>query len=172
MTRVFGYTTCSRPGCEHVVLAEVAYATAGLCTPCWDDASVDRRHVVDVMIEGRTAKMTAKPTKRAHNRKREIKRRGNAAYQARKALAKLAKGRAARRLAALHPAEYLVLLADERSRAGLEPWPAAMAVAFRDACREEGVDPSETLERLNTYHSGHAEAQDVAATRGPGVGTR
>lgn len=170
MTRIFGYTTCSNPTCNGAVLPEIAYATGGLCTPCWDEASGDRRRTLDVMIDGRTAKMAAKPAKTAFNRRRNVKRRGNAAYQAKKALAKLVKARAQRRLALLHPDEYLILLADERSKAGLDPWPTYLAMAFRDACRRPEGSPSVTLGYQGTYDPENAEAEGLATSSEPGNG--
>lgn len=83
------------------------------------------------------------PTKRFHRRR---KNRGDPTT---KHASEHARRRAKTRLANLYPAVYDQILAEERGKLGLEPWPVELAV-------RGGQDPdaSKTLAELEGYGSG------------------
>ena len=83
------------------------------------------------------------PTKRFHRRR---KNRGDPAT---KHAAEHARRRAKTRLAKLYPAVYDQILAEERGKLGLDPWPVELAVRGVD-----DPDGSKTLDALESYGPG------------------
>ena len=105
------------------MLKEVAERTRGYCGDCW--RTVFNENLTDVEIRGRGFKghiqlrTKTGPKKNKGNRTR--------AKQVEKA-----KLRAMKRLRAIFPDLYDMILAEERARVGLEPWPVEMAVRGSD----------------------------------------
>jgi hypothetical protein len=160
MTKVVGFTGCR--SCGTLVLNEASYATSGRCVECWLAESADERDMVEVLIEGRVAKLTTKNSNRAKNRYKERRRKTNPAYSARHNAVIAARRRAARRLGVLHRKEYLELLAVERAKVGMDPWPAVLAVEYRQLCEAEDT----TMSRPATYDPPDGQAQDVDSAEG------
>jgi hypothetical protein len=156
MPDVLGYKRCVQVGCENVLLNEVSYATAGLCSACWLSLPSEERKTVEVLIERRTAKVSTHHKRTAANRHREARRRASPTSRAKKVAKVEAKRAAARRIALKYRAEYLEILAHERAKRGLEPWPAVLALEYAKAT-------GTTISGAEVYAAGDAEAQDVDA---------
>jgi hypothetical protein len=159
MTAVAGYKSCS---CGALVLNETAYATRGRCVECWLSETEEERDKVELLIEGRTSKLSAKKSNRANNLWKERRRKTNPMYSERHNAVIMARRRAARRLAVLHRREYLELLAAERAKMGFDPWPAVLAVEYRQLCEAEDT----TMSRPATYDPPDGQAQDVDSAEG------
>jgi hypothetical protein len=131
---IVGYANCVL--CPEIVLRETARHTGGLCEKCWAGGhGPDIRHIE---VVGRGYKIRVPPRKT----KRPVTRDPN--HHA----AEKAKGRALKRLKAIFPDLYDTLVAEERSRAGLRPWPTYTAV------RHHGdPDCSKTIEFAEVYHA-------------------
>jgi hypothetical protein len=141
---VFGYELCSV--CQTPVVMEVSARTGGRCTKCWASTTVDRTKVLEVVGLGRRARVTvgastAKKDKPPANTKK---------------LAERCKHKALRRLRALFPDLYDVLLAEERAKHGLEPWPIERAAVTTD-----GLDAEATLAFAEVYHALSERGVDV-----------
>ena len=126
---VEGYELCAR-GCETWVRAEVASRTAGACPECF--AAEGGKVVRTAELIGRGMRVTIPLGDRPKRRKREL----SEARKARKREATRAADAARKRLAAMLPDLYDVVLADERASRGLEPWPTEIAVRGGDASDE------------------------------------
>lgn len=130
-----GYSVCVR--CNQPELSEVTRVTDGLCARCWHDHVAAPTKVIEVMVSGeRMAVNTAKRRKRRPNRGRPET----------KAAAAAAKRRAMRRLRAAFPDFYDMLVAEERARAGLVPYPWQRLLST-------GSGASETFDFAATYHA-------------------
>jgi hypothetical protein len=132
---VVGYDTCTL--CPNLVLKEVARHTGGICSECFaGGAGPDMRHIE---VVGRGYKIRVPPRKT---------RRTTHARDVNHHAVEKAKGRALKRLKAIFPDLYDTLLAEERARAGLNPWPTYAAV------RHSGdPDCSKTIEFAEVYHA-------------------
>lgn len=104
-----GYVDCHR--CGAWVVREAARRTGGLCASCID-AVRDQIGTMEIVIGGKLVKV------RTHEPRGGSKGDPNTAKAAAKAREK-----ARKRLSRLFPAVFEVLVADERARAGIEPWP-------------------------------------------------
>lgn len=120
---MLGYQMCP---CGRPVLDEVAYKTGGLCGDCFRIRANDAIAAHMVVIAGRE-KLVLRPlaTKRTpaelRQRKRAKKRNGKTAGEKRhQTKVNQAKAAATRRLRNLFPEMWEILLADERSKAGLD----------------------------------------------------
>jgi hypothetical protein len=163
MSAVLGYRRCIQVGCENYLLEEVAYATAGLCSACWLSLPSEDRKMVEIKLERQTARLSTHVKRTTHNRLREERRKRDPGYQHKKGQIVQAKRAAARRLAVKYRAEYLELLAQERGRRGLDPWPAILALEYaklRDT----------TISSAETYAADDAQAEDLDAATGPREG--
>jgi hypothetical protein len=132
---VLGYSVCAR--CNQPELTEIVRVTSGLCTACWRAGFTPPITLIEVMVSGeRMAVNTAKRRKRRTNRGRSET----------KAKAAQAKRRAMRRLRAAFPDFYDMLVAEERARAGLDPYPWRRLL-------NTGPGASETIDFAATYHA-------------------
>ncbi len=129
-----GYVTCGGCGSPWL-LKEIATRTGGVCSECFmAGTSIGR---IQVIADGIAMTMAAK---RFHRRR---KNRGNTET---KHKAEHARRRAKTRLAKLFPDLYDQILAEERGKLGLEPWPVELAVRAGD-----DPDGSKTLDALEMY---------------------
>lgn len=120
---VEGYALCCSCA-ERWVPEAVASRLAGRCHECYREDSGARLGRIEVV--GRGGRVTV-PLSRKRRRKAMTPGRA----QRRKLNAK-AKDAARRRLAAMFPDAYDILLAEERGQRGLEPWPAEVAARGGD----------------------------------------
>ncbi len=151
---IFGYRACQR--CNDHVVMEVWVVTGGFCSSCWRELEAPLFAKVDALVERRITPIGPSEARRRANRKREDRRRDKPEHKAHRQLRWRVKYAAMRRLRALHPEDYTVLLAEERAKAGLDPWPVSLAV--------EGHIASEALMTLRepvTYHPDDGEPEDV-----------
>jgi hypothetical protein len=131
-----GYRSCRNEHCCELVLVEVTYRTGGLCTTCFRGELGRSLAEVEVRNQGRTLKMQMPRGKRAAEK-------GNrwthmAATKARR--------RANDRLRMLFQDLYDVLLAEERGRLGLDPFPLETVVH-----EPSDGDPFETIAFARVY---------------------
>lgn len=142
-----GYRSCRNEHCDSgLVLLEVAQRTKGLCTDCFRGELGRSLAEIEVRNQGRTQRMRMPKAKQAAEK-------GNrwthmAATKARK--------RADRRLRLLFQDLYDVLLAEERARLGLDPFPLETAVH-----EPTGGDPSETIAFARVYAALDQHGVDV-----------
>jgi hypothetical protein len=135
---VEGYRACLNEWCGQLMLKEVAERTRGYCAECW--RTVFNENLTSVEIRGRGFKTEIQlRTKNSPKKNRGNKDR---AKQIEKA-----KLRAMKRLRAIFPDLYDMILAEERARVGLEPWPVDMAVRGSD-----DRDGEATLKFAQMYH--------------------
>jgi hypothetical protein len=133
--RVLGYTPCAR--CNQPTLDEIARVTKGLCAECHRARTAPATTLIEVMVAGERMKVNTAPRR---------KRRTNRGRRETRAAAAQAKRRAMRRLRAAFPDFYDMLVAEERARAGLDPYPLGRLVA-------QGPGASQTLDFAATYHA-------------------
>lgn len=129
-----GYVICGGCG-EAWVLREIASRTGGVCSNCFRTGTTVGR--IKVLADGIEMSM---PTKKFHRRR---KNRGNVTT---KHKSEHARRRAKTRLSNLYPAIYDQILAEERCKLGLDPWPVEIAVRGGD-----DPDASKTLAALEEY---------------------
>jgi hypothetical protein len=127
--RLQGYEVC--PGCDSPVVAEISVKTGGRCIDCYLE-NLGKLKVLEVQHLGRRQSAPVVITKR-HKRKVKDKR------------AEKAKLRALKRMRAIVPALYDVLLAEERVKEGLEPF-TVHAMSGNDV-----LDAQETLAFAEVY---------------------
>jgi hypothetical protein len=106
---IVGYVNCANPHCQALTPETTAWQTRGVCFDCFK-ANV-MPHMRDVEVSQRAAVTTIQ---RRRNRGKNKKTPTQVKNE-------LARARAARRLAYLFPDVYDILVADERSKVGLEP---------------------------------------------------
>jgi hypothetical protein len=133
-----GYASCKNDWCKAFVIKEVAEKTRGYCSTCWRTVFNANLTEIEVRAVAERVKMPLRSKNQAKRNK------GNKTKA--KAVEK-AKLRAMKRLRALFPDLYNIFLADERARAGLDPWPTEMAVRA-----DVDVDGSKTLAFAEVYH--------------------
>lgn len=136
---VVGYTICSHHG-NHWVRDEVACRTGGMCPEAFAETHGQRSATLELV--GRGMKIQIPVRKRRHKPKTKTP-----AQQARKRESERAKDAARKRLAAMFPDLYDMLVADERAARGLEPWPTERAIRGGDATVELGF--AELLSELD-----------------------
>jgi hypothetical protein len=146
---VVGYRICSSDRCESLVLDVVAHKTGGFCTDCCVKGVREASKTVLVALEGgRYPVSSAKPSQTRRNRIKHLRRKADPRrIEARKAQDK-AKRAAMRRLRAFAPELYDLLLADERQKRGLDPFPLETAVL-----PGSGLDGWETMTAAAFYHA-------------------
>lgn len=113
-----GYVLCVE--CDETwVRSEVAQRTSGRCPKCY---AVDGSRLAEIELVGRGMKVRVPVRGR-----RQTPRRRTEAGRERRRQARAAKDAARKRLAAIFPDLFDVLVADERAARGLEPWPVEVA---------------------------------------------
>jgi hypothetical protein len=121
-----GYVVCD---CGAWVLKVVARRTGGKCADCHKPSPTLK--TLEIVGRGTTTKIRtgrhSKPRKRAKTPE----------SKARSKLSEQAASTARRRLAAIFPEMYEMLLAEERATRGLEPWPLEIAVRNKGAAEVE-----------------------------------
>lgn len=123
------------------VTHEYARHHRGQCAKCFVDSGRELRRGLEVVARGATVRM---PAKRHTKSKVKVKNKAN----------EKAKHLARKRLAAIFPDLYQILLAEERAALGLEPYPGDWDV-------RRGLDPSgeQTTAFAALYH--HLEQNGV-----------
>src|SRR5262245_52702498 len=114
---VLGWRTCLL--CPNLVLNEVAARTGGICTDCFAGGKGPDTIRLEVIGRGFRARV---PRRRPSLKKR------NQPKHPDHHKAEKAKAQAHKRLKAIFPDLYDTLVAEERARLGLHPWPTFMAV--------------------------------------------
>lgn len=135
-----GYRGCNNAWCGNLILFEIAQRTGGYCVPCFNIVFQGKTHEVEIRSRGQ--RMVA-PRGR-HDRKPN---KGNrwTSKQAGKA-----NQRALKRLRMLFPDLYDVLRAEERARAGLDPWPTEHVVHDNTGIPlEDSIDFARVLAALD-----------------------
>lgn len=146
---VLGYSICANLDCQRPVLSVVAFKTGGLCESCARSGLRERLDQVVVSLGGaHRVVSTSKRAQTARNRRQYLRRKGDSRLKARKHAAEKAKTTAWKRLAALAPELYALILADERERRGLTPISVDSALQGRS-----GAVAWETLDVLAFYRS-------------------
>ena len=127
---VEGYVLCprGRHSEPELVRKEVAQRLGGVCSACF--AAEGGKLITSVEVVTREGRIRL-PSRRPDRRNRYRPQRN-----ARKDLNKKARQRAARRVAAMFPNLYDVVLAEEREALGLPPWPVDIAARGLDATAE------------------------------------
>lgn len=146
---IVGYVVCE--GCGNdIVLDVVARRTGSLCTACFVERGEPLR---TIEVEARGARLPI-PIERPDRRKR--KKKPNPDAKARDRQLDKCKDRARRRLQAIFPDLYDVLLAEERAAAGFDPWPYGIALRC-------GPDPDGSLTTAfaRLYHALDERGVDV-----------
>jgi hypothetical protein len=127
---VEGYVLCAR-GAHVWVRSEVASRLGGVCHECF--AAEGGQTIRTIELVGRGMRINIPLNKRSH-RKRQL----SDSRLARKKLSLKARDSARKRLSAIFSDMYDILLAEERAKLGLEPWPVEIAARGRDASAEFG----------------------------------
>lgn len=157
---VVGYRICASPECDRLVLDHVAVRTGGFCPDCCARGVAEAAKTVFVALEGgRYPVKSTRPARTALNRRKEAKRKADPRRREAQRQQDKAKRAAMRRLRAFCPELYDMLLADERTKRGLDPFP--VATADRPGL---GVDGWETMNATAFYH---ALARQEQHTDGP-----
>jgi hypothetical protein len=133
-----GYRACLNEWCGELVLKEVAERTRNYCPECW--RKLFNSDLTEIEIRGRGFK-TQMPLRTKTTPKR------NKGNKGRSQQVEKAKIRAMKRLRAIFPDLYDMILAEERARAGLDPWPVEMAVRGSN-----DRDGEQTIEFAHMYH--------------------
>lgn len=119
---VVGYSICANPACERLVLDPIAFKTGGFCDSCAREGLREGLERVQVAVGGaRKAVSTARKPQTARNRRQHLRRKGDPRVKARKHASGKAREAAWKRLAALAPELYALILAEERQKRGLPP---------------------------------------------------
>lgn len=120
-----GYKLCP---CGEWVRDEVACRTENHCVPCYLRDIQPRLGKLELVGEG--MRVLIPRSERPKQRKR--KRRESEQRTHRRGLARAARQSAHQRLALMVPDLYDLVLADERSKRGLDPFPVQIAIRGRD----------------------------------------
>jgi hypothetical protein len=128
-----GYVLCV--DCNEATPIEVSDVTGGLCGPCMRNRVRPATKELDVVIEGRLSKVPVGRPKR--------KRYGSRGSPETRRKAEQAKRAALRRLRILHPETYDALLAGEREKRGLDPYPLQRMVHVGTVDRADAYAPSD-----------------------------
>lgn len=124
------------------MLREVSRHTGGICSNCFKGGKGPNLRVIEVVGRGYRIRI---PLRKPQRSKWQPKDPNHHA-------AERAKARAHKRLKAIFPDLYDTLVAEERARLGLAPWPVVSAVRY-------GWDPDckQTLEFAEVYHALHRQ---------------
>lgn len=136
------------------MLNEVAWKTGGLCASCFRESPVVR-DIIAVTKDRERVKLTLSkrtPGDKAQRKRAKQRARRRPDQRERTRLVALAATRARAALTRLHPAEYEVLLAEERANLGLTPWTLDRALTPH---RIE----HETMEHAASYHAVDQKAE-------------
>ena len=146
---VEGYVLCAGCG-DELVLDVVANRTGDLCVDCLK-ANGGPRRKIEVLARGTRIPVPLKAPKRQKKRSAP-----SDESKAREKQVEKCRAKARKRLQALFPDFYDILLAEERAAAGFDPWPLSRAVMF-------GPDPdgSQTEAFLAVYHALDDRGVDV-----------
>jgi hypothetical protein len=133
---IAGYRACRNEHCDELVLLEVTRRTGGLCTTCFRGQLGASLAEIEVRNAGRSLRMSMPGKKRSPEK-------GNRwTHMA----ATKARARADNRLRQLFRDLYDVLLAEERARVGLDPFPLDTVVH-----EPPEADASETIAFARVY---------------------
>lgn len=135
---VEGYVLCR---CSTWVRDEVAAVTQNRCPACYQADGAERTVAIELVGRGMRVQV---PLGGRRTKKRKL----TEGRIARRKLNDRAKTSARKRLAMMFPDLYATLVADERARLGLEPWPVETAVHTVDPDTELGF--AELLSELET----------------------
>ena len=131
-----GYRSCRNEHCSELVLLEITQRTGGLCTDCFRGDLGRNLAEIEVRNQGRNLTMQMPRGRRAAEK-------GNRwTHMA----GTKARARADKRLRALFRDLYDVLLAEERGRLGLDPFPLETVLA-----EPPEADASETIAFARVY---------------------
>lgn len=144
-----GYRACRNQWCGELILVEIARRTGGLCPTCHRSHLGKQVAAVEAVSRGErmrvnVGKQPASTRNRAkgdYDTKRKTER---------------AKTRALKRLRAVFPDMYDIFYAEERARAGLEPWSLEAAMAS-----SSDPDGEQTLAFAQMYHALSEHGVDV-----------
>lgn len=121
-----GYQPCRH--CRTPVTNELAQATRQLCLAC-HNLERNAEMVAEVRRNGQRLNIAlGSPAKTAKNRRKAQRRRLNPVHRQKQRRADHASRRALKRLRQLFPDVYATLLAEERARDGLDPYPTETLV--------------------------------------------
>jgi len=136
---VQGYVLCARCR-DSLVIEPVANRTGGICTTCLAERGSPLKEI-EVEARGARFQIPLGRPKRAPRRK-------SPEAKARERVVDKCKERAMKRLRAIFPDLYDILLAEERAAVGLDPWPLGSAL-------RHGPDPdgSQTEAFAVLYHA-------------------
>ena len=141
-----GYRSCRNEHCGALVLLEITWRTDGLCTGCFQGVLGSKIAEVEVRSRARTIALQ----RRTRNRS------GSKGDQGTRKAADHAARKAADRLRQLFPDLFSVLLAEERTRVGLEPFPLERAIQEPDA-----MTASEIIDFARVYDALDEHGVDV-----------
>lgn len=146
---VVGYVVCV--GCRDALVLDVtARRTGDLCVDCLAERGEPLRHIE---VEARGARL---PIPLRATRPKRSHRTSTPESRARERLVDKCKDRARKRLAAIFPDLYDVLLAEERAAVGLDPWSIDRALRAAD-----DPDGNQTVEFAALYHALEEQGVDV-----------
>lgn len=146
---VVGYVTCLV--CQdQLVITPVAGRTGGLCLDCFRARGNKPLRVIEIEARGTRIPI---PLGRPQRVRKKVK---TPEAKARDRVVDKCKERAMKRLRAVFPDLYDILLAEERAAAGLDPWPLGTAL-------RSGPDPdgSQTADFAAIYHALQDRGVDV-----------
>lgn len=142
-------------GCGIAVDPLIAKKMAGFCWGCGNPRMRARFEEIDIAVEGRlirAKRLSRSPAERERRRIERKRYKSKPEVKDRASTLKNAERRAKSRLARIYPELYELLLADERGRAGLEPWSPDRLMS--------GLEARLTLGVLMTYASDDADRPD------------
>ena len=143
---VAGYRSCLNEHCGELILLELSWRTGGYCLGCFHD--LHGSSIAEVEIRSKARTMSLNSTKQ----KQKLDKGNRATKQASTNAAK----RALDRLKHLFPDLYDILLAEERARFGLDPFPYERAIKQPDT-----MTPSEIIDFARVYDSLDEHGVDV-----------
>jgi hypothetical protein len=155
---ILGYTICR--SCEHPVPQEIARVTGGVCAVCQRLGLAPVLKQIEVRSQGRRITLTRPGRKK----RKGAKSRNELIRQHRVDKAKRA---ALRRLRDAFPEYYAMLLADERGKLGLEPYPMEAVLATASGVNEtvgfaalyHALTEHGVADELEDLESPHPDAQ-------------
>lgn len=147
---VAGYRSCRNEHCGALVLVEITQRTRGLCTDCFRDDLGRSLAEIEVRVQGRNMTMKMPRTRRKADK-------GNGWTHM---MANRARARADKRLRRLFRDLYDVLVAEERARLGLDPFPIETII------NEPSGDPSQSIEFARVYAALDEHGVDVDGLEG------
>jgi len=144
-----GYRSCRNEHCGALVLLEITYRTDGLCVECF------RGHLGSKIAEVEVRSRSRNITLRRQARNKTPNKGNRATKQASTNAARMA----ANRLRQLFPDLYSILLAEERARFGLDPFPLERVIHQPDS-----MTASEIIDFALVYDSLNEQGVDLNAS--------